>query len=356
MPILWMNFIVVYFSSLAARFFSKPKDLQPFVKPNKLLIFLAMSTLVVISGLRRNIGDTYFYMHAYTMKFSWQGIDFHKDFGFYIFEMLLHDLSSNPQILVFTTALITNVLIVLVLYRYSRMIEISLFIYIAFGMFTVSMNGIRQSLAAAIIFAATKYLLNGDWKKFMSIVLLAATIHRSALIFIPIYLIVRGRAWTKLTFFLLLIGVAIVFEFNTFSNMLFSALDHTEYGHYSNFSEGGANVLRAVVTAVPLFAAYIGREKLRAMWPKSDVIVNLSLLGLIFMIVATKSWIFARFDIYFGLYSLILISWVIQLFKKKERQFIYYALLVCYLVYFYYDQVMTLGIQYRSDYFHWLGW
>ena len=201
MPILWMNFVVVYFSSLAARVFSRPKDLQPYVMPNKIFIFLAMVSLVVIAGLRRNIGDTYFYMHTYSLgKFSWQGINFHDDFGFYIFQLLLHDLSADPQILVFTTALITNVLIVLTLYRYSRMIELSLFIYIAFGMFTVSMNGIRQSLAAAIVFAATKYLLNGDWKKFMFIVLLAATIHRSALIFIPIYFIVRSKAWTKLTF------------------------------------------------------------------------------------------------------------------------------------------------------------
>ena len=150
-------------------------------------------------------------------------------------------------------------------------------------------------------------------------------------------------------------AVAIVFEFNTFSGLLFSALDHTEYGHYSHFSEGGANILRAVVTAIPLLLAYLGREKLRKIWPDSDTIVNLSLLGLVFMIVATKSWIFARFDIYFGLYSLILISWVIQLFKEKERQFVYYALIVCYVVYFYYDQVVTLGIQYRSDYLHWLG-
>lgn len=354
MPILWMNFIVVYLSSFASRYFAQPLDQNPYVKPNKWFILLSMSSLVIIAGLRRDIGDTFFYMHSYSFDhFTWQGINYQKDFGFYVFQLLLHHISNNPQILVFTTALITNVLIVLVLYQYSRMIEISLFVYIAFGMFTVSMNGIRQSLAAAIVFAGTKYLLNGDWKKFMFLVLLASTFHRTALIFIPVYFIVRQKAWTKLTFILLLAAVAIAFEFNTFHSLLFDALDATKYGHYSNFSEGGANKLRVAVTLVPLIIAFIGREKLRKIWPKSDTIVNMSLLGLIFMIVATKSWIFARFDIYFGLYGLILISWIIQLFDSKERQFVYYGLIVCYFIYFYYEQVVTLGIDYRSNYLHW---
>ena len=44
------------------------------------------------------------------------------------------------------------------------MIELSLYVYIASGMYLVSMNGVRQYLTAAIIFTATKYILDGNWK------------------------------------------------------------------------------------------------------------------------------------------------------------------------------------------------
>ena len=44
--------------------------------------------------------------------------------------MLLQQFSDDPQILVFTTAFITNILIVLVLYKYSRLLELSLYVYI----------------------------------------------------------------------------------------------------------------------------------------------------------------------------------------------------------------------------------
>ena len=41
-------------------------------------------------------------------------------------QMILKNYSEDPQIMIFTTALITNVLIVFVLYKYSRMFELSI--------------------------------------------------------------------------------------------------------------------------------------------------------------------------------------------------------------------------------------
>ncbi|MCQ6278898.1 EpsG family protein [Bacillus sp. EB600] len=354
MEILWINFFAVYISSFLARFFSKPLYTEtPFIKPNKLIIFLTILSLVLISGLRNNIGDTYFYMHSYkTQDFSLQDIKFSGDFGFNILQSLLQKISRDPQILIFTVALITNLFIVMVLYKYSRMIELSLFVYIASGMYTVSMNGIRQFLAAAILFTATKYIFDGNLKKYMLIVLLASTVHQTALIFLPIYFVVRREAWSKVTFILLGLAILLAAGFNQFSGILFKALDDTQYGHYSNFSEGGANILRVTVTGAPLIVAFIGRERLRELWPKSDYIVNLSILGFVFMVISSKNWIFARFDIYFGLYSLILISWIVNLFSNQDRRVIYYVILGCYFIYFYYEQVISLNIIYKSIYIH----
>jgi transmembrane protein EpsG len=352
MAILWINLILVYFTSFFARYFSSPfsKDI-PFIRSNKILMFLSIVTLVLISGLRDNIGDTYFYMHSYKIKdFELQNIKFEGDFGFNILQALLQKISHDPQILIFTVALFTNLLIVMVLYKYSRMIEISLFVYITSGMYLVSMNGIRQYLAAAIVFTATKFILQGNFVAFIVVVLLGSTIHQTALIFIPIYFIVRRKAWTKETLVLLGVAVLLAAGFNQFSNLLFKALEDSHYGEYGQFSEGGANILRVIVTAAPIIIAFLGRDKLREIWPKSDYIVNLSILGIVFMVVSTQNWIFARFNIYFGLYNLILVSWIIKLFTKKDRKLIYYGLLGCYLIYFYYEHVISLTIIYTSDY------
>ncbi|MFC4320720.1 EpsG family protein [Litchfieldia salsa] len=352
MTVLWINLAVVYLLSFLGRYFSS-YDLRWIsnLKPNRFFVFLVITSLALVSGLRNNIGDTYFYMHSYGIReLTWKDIDFTGDFGFDILQMYLQRISPDPQIMIFVTAILTNTLIVIALYRYTRVFEIAIYVYITSGMYIVSMNGIRQYLAASIAFIATKYLLNGNFKMYTLIILLASTMHKTALVLLPIYFIVRREAWTKITFLLLGFSIIIVLGFNQFSTMLFAALGNTQYGHYSEFSEGGASILRVVVTAVPVLLAFLGKEKLKELWPKSDYIVNMSIISMVFIVISLQSWIFARFNIYFGLYNLILISWVLKVFKDKDQKFIYFGILFCYFLYFYYEQILGLRLEYKSDY------
>ncbi|UAL50269.1 EpsG family protein [Metabacillus dongyingensis] len=352
MTIMWINLTVVYVLSFLARYFSRPIYYEfHYVRHNKILIFLAITSLVLVSGLRNNIGDTYFYLDSYSNSdFTWEDIKSKKDPGFNVLQMILKIISEDPQFLLLVTALITNLLIGITLYKYSRMVELSFYVYITYGMYIVSMNGIRQFLAASLIFIATKYLLDGNFRKYAIFVIISSTIHQSALVLLPIYFIVRREAWTKITFILLGLAIFIVVGFNQFSEMLFASLENTQYSHYSSFEEGGANKIRVIVDSVPVIIAFLGREKLKRLWPKSDIIVNLSIINLIFMIIATQNWIFARFNIYFSLYNLILISWIIYLFNASNRKFVYYSLIISYLIYFYYEHVISLNILYQSDY------
>lgn len=352
MSIFWLNLSFVYILSCFSRYFTSPiPNGNEIIRPNKFLVFIALLILVSVSGLRVNIGDTEAYMHSYELNdFTWEQIKTQKDIGFGVLQMFLQKFSDNPQLMIFSTALLTNLLIILVLYHYSRMLDISLFVYITGGLFLVSMNGIRQVLAAAIFFTATKFLIEGKWKRYMLIVLFASTFHQSALILIPIYFLARTKAWSKFTIILIFISILIVIGFEQFTTVLFSAIEDTQYGLYQNFDEGGANYLRVVVYSAPLLIAFLGRDKMRSIFRDSDYIVNMSILGLVFMIVSTQNWIFARFSIYFNLYHLILISWVVKLFGERDQKIIYYVILVCYFLYYYYENVLSLNISYKSNF------
>jgi transmembrane protein EpsG len=354
MTILWMNLAIVFTFSFFARFFATARILPNstvLVKPNKILIFGVFLSLVLVSGLRANIGDTFFYKHIYEMNdMNWEYVKSQKDIGFGILQMFLKGFSDDPQILIFTTALITNLFIIIVLYKYSRQFELSIYVLITSGFFIISMNGIRQCLAAAIVFGAAKFLFEGNWKRYMLIVLLASTIHQTALILIPIYFIIRRKAWTRTTFLLFIFAILIVIGFNQFTEILFATIKDTQYGGYKEFKEGGANVIRVAVEGAPLLVAFLGREKLRRIMPNSDFIVNMALLGFFLMIISTQNWIFARFALYFSLYQFILVSWIVKLFKEKDQRLIYFAILIFYLAYHYFDSVVTLNIVYKSDF------
>ena len=355
MSILWITLAFVFSVSLVARYFSVPTGIAPSrIIPNRYLAFIAALALAAVSGLRVNIGDTYLYMHSYEVgDFSWASVVNSHDKAFNILQMLLKQLSDDPQILVLTTGILTNLLIVMVLYNYTRLFELSVFLYITTGTFTVSMNGIRQFLAAAIVFSATKFLLEGKWKAYITIVVIASFFHQSALIMIPVYFIVRRKAWTKTTFMLLSLAVLIVVGFNEFSHLLFTAIKDTQYGHYEAFAEGGASIIRAIVWIIPIVIAYFGRTRLSQIFPKADIIVNISLVGVILMIISTQNWIFARMAIYFNLYQLILIAWLIKVFRKKDQKLVYLVILISYFLFYFYECVIALELEYKSDYLIW---
>jgi transmembrane protein EpsG len=353
MEVLWLNLIIVFFFSFFARYIATPVNNAsiPTISLHKIYVFGSVLTLALVSGLRSNIGDTYFYKHAFEVNdFTWEQVKNQENIGFWIFQMFLKRFSDDPQILIFTAAIITNILIIFVFSKYSRHFELSTFVYITGGLYLVTMNGIRQSLTAAIIFMATRFIISGNFFAYALIVLFASTFHESALILLPIYFLVRYKAWSKATLMLLVIGVVIVIGFDHFSSILFSSLEETQYGHYIDFQEGGANIIRVVVFGTPLIIAFFGRDKLRDIFPESDYIVNMALIGLVFMIVSTQNWIFARFNIYFELYQLILVGWIVKLFHEKEQRLVYLGIIVCYFLYYYYESVISLNIHYKSDY------
>ncbi|SDN21800.1 EpsG family protein [Alkalicoccus daliensis] len=355
MEMLWLNLGAVFSFAFTARYFSVPviQDLSfpPKAKPNAYLALLALSVMVAVAGLRRGIGDTYVYRDIFdetvwSLNLALEA----EEPGFAVLQWLLQHISSDGQILIFTASLITLTLITAVLYKYSRLFELSLYVFITSGMFLVSMNGMRQYLAASIVFAGASFLFKGKLIPYVLTVLLASTFHQSALIMLPVYFIVRREAWTKSTMALVFAGTVFAFGYDQFSHIIFGAISETKYGSYSEFDEGGANIIRVMVTAAPVMLAYFGRHKLKEIFPESHIVVNLSLMGFIFMMVSTQQWIFARMAIYFDLFSLILISWVVKVFAEKDQRFIYYVIVVLYLFYFFYEYSVTLNINYQSEY------
>jgi transmembrane protein EpsG len=350
MTLLFANLAIVSFLSFFSRYFSKFDWLNPgTVKPNKLLAFLVMACLVIVSGLRSNIGDTFFYKLTYvTNEFYWSDVSLKEDYGFIILQILLKKITNDPQLLLFITALVTNVCIVIVLYKYARLFELAIYLYITTGAYIVSMNGIRQYLAASILFLGTIFIVKGEWKKYFGIVFLASSFHQTALILLPIYFIVRRKAWTNSTMIVLVIGIVFTAFFGQLSTLLFTMMEDTQYGIYSEFEEGGANIIRVIISGLPLILAYFKQDKLRTLWPQIDIIVNMSIIGFVFMVISSQNWIFARFSIYFGLYNLILIPWIVKLFDIKSQRIFYYLIVIFYFLYHAYEYSSI--IQYESNY------
>lgn len=308
-------------------------------------IFFVACILILVPALRTNIGDTYVYVSSYRQMngLTLQDI-FTKfgDVGYYVLMYFLHKISSDPQIMIFVTSLVTQVCYFIFFYKYRSMIELEVFMYIASGYYFVTMNGIRQSLASAILLLGTKYIINRNFKKYLIVVLISSIFHQSALIMILIYFVSIEKAWSKKMF--IMVGVAAIgaMLFNELMPILFKLLQGSNYAHYEEVFESGleegANVLRVAVAFVPLLLAFLKRKKLEN-WKSSNVFINMAVVNFIFMIFSLQTWIFARFTIYFNPYNCVLLPYTIRVWdNKKEKRCIYAFFIICYLIFFLIEQ------------------
>ena len=341
----YFTIITTYLSGYVSRISKNRKCLSVFY------VFLIFFVIFLMSAFRNDIGDTFQYKHSYSLlnnyKFSTEG-----DWGFGLFQYILYNINTDPQFLIIITSLITVGFNVYNLYHYCSYMELEIYMYITSGYFTTTMNGIRQSMLAAVVFTFTRIIEKEKTMLFIIAVILASPFHQSVLILIPVYFIVKQEAWSKTTVAVIIVSCIGFMGFSTIFPALLGALEDTNYGYYANQTDmGGSSFMRVIVNAVPVVLAYIKRKELKESWPKSNIFVNMSLINVIFVAFGMYNWIFNRFTIYFQLYNFVLIPYIIQnCFKGKEKRLLYFGFMLCYFGFFYYEQVIGLNMQYNSKY------
>lgn len=212
-------------------------------------------------------------------------------------------------------------------------------IFFCYDFYMFALNGIRQFLASAIIFAGIKWLLNGNWAKYFILVLFASAIHSSAIFMIPIYFLVHRRAWSLGTSALLVIGVGLFTVFPLVLPQLADMLSDTAYSKYTgdlleSSAGGGSNYIRVLIAAVPMALAYLSRRRLHDFWPQSDIIVNMSIMNFLILLVSTYNWLVARLAFYTIPFNALLVPLIIsKSFEGRTKKVMYLVTTILFVAY-----------------------
>lgn len=344
MEIIYGTLVSTFILGLGARKF-KIEDKRP------LLLFsvIIMLIFMLVSGLRSGIGDTGMYKHLYGMLQQGTVPEDSYEPGFIFFLDCLANISKNPQFMIIVTSIITQGLNIWFLRKYSSYFELELFMYIASGYFLTIMNGIRQGLAASLLLLGTNFLIKRKFFSYLIMTLLISTIHTSALVMIPVYFIVNNDNWSKNFAKTMIVLVIVVVFGGVIMKYGLELLEGTRYEVYSEFNEGGSNILRTLVAMVPIVMAYLQRENLKKIFPQCDIFVNLSIINMLIMGLSMSNWIFARMSYYFAPYTLVLLPYIIKSIEdKSHKRLIYYTFLVAYFGFMYVEYVVTLNMKYIS--------
>ena len=327
------------------------------IGPAIILIF----PYIIWAGFRGNIGDTYAYRATFdslpTKVGEWGDYlhEVSKDKGFSVLSLLIKAIVGNHYVAYFLILAVIQLFCIALVFRaYSSNYWFSIFIFIASTDYISWMfNGIRQFTAVTLIFAATPMLLKKKYVSVIGIILLAATIHGSALLMLPIVFIIQGKAWNKRALLCICLCILALLFVDQFTNMLDTLLSDTQYTNvvsdWEEWDDNGTNPIRVLVYSVPTILAIIGYKRIRR--EDNSVInmaVNASLIstGLYLVAMATSGIFLGRLPIYVSLYATgILLPWEIeQIFTRESGKLVKVAAVVCFIGFFYYQMHVTWGL------------
>lgn len=336
-----INLTIVYLSSLFARVNIKTKQFEEDPKTyNNIFIFIALSSLILVAGLRYYVGTDYgtyrgIYSNAPNVILNKET----SEIGFIILCKFLHYITSDPQIMFLVTSIITYTCIVITLKNKSNVFELSMYLFITTYMYYSSLNVLRQWIASAIIFTGIQFLIDRNWKKYFLIVIIASLFHTSALIMIPIYFIVNHKFISKKNLIIISVFASIFIFYSGFLEVFFEFLEGSKYSNYQAefiHTDRGVNILRVLVYICPILVAFVFYNNINYDFDKEvDIIMNLSLINMLMMVISYKHAYFARLCILFDPYYLLLIPKFLNLGDKKLNRIIYYVIIISYFAFSY---------------------
>lgn len=361
--IIWVIFFGIL-SNMAAKPVCVGGDKYEY-RTNLFMAILTFSFLIVLAGVRSGMADTYAYIQnfkdlpnnfaeMYKIVSSYQ-----KSSGFYLFAGFIKCfISENYHIWLFMIATINGICVAFTLKKYSSDFATSALLFILTCYFTWMFNGLKQFFAATVMFAATGLILKKKFIPYMILILFMSTFHNSVLIFIPVYFIVQGEAWNRRTILFILLTIMVMVFAHQFTSLFNDVIENTSYNDTVQLlsdTDNGTNIIRILVESVPTIIAFIYRKKIKEISTSTiDLCINMSIMGTGIYIISkilSSGVMIGRLPIYFTMYNLILLPWMIQnLFDKDIKKLIYYIMILCYFVFFYYQIFINWGgFKYVSD-------
>ncbi len=161
---------------------------------SKIYLGIVFSFLAAMMMLRASTvgNDTSVYIKAFNdivetndLKFYIENSVFEK--GFIYLNLLLSKISAQPQIIFIVTGAFVAFSFARFFYKYSEYPFMSVFMFLTLQFFDLSMSGVRQVFSISILLFSYELIQKRLWWRFLFLVLIAMSIHTSAVAFLLLY-------------------------------------------------------------------------------------------------------------------------------------------------------------------------
>lgn len=317
MSILILLEIIILFFTLCSKFRFKYNGVILNNKDdstnNIIFLFLTSSILVFFGALRgaftidyTNYVNLFHYLGNQSFNDLIMNYDsYHSELLFNILNKIVYMVTHNEQFLLALLSFFTVIIYLKAIQKESKDVSLSIFMFLSTGLYFTSFNIIRQILSAVIILWGAKFLYKSNYFKFLIIVILAFSIHKTALIsllFIPLCSIKYSKRNLKI-FLLFAISITILCFTNTdkitllFSNLLYNDYDSVAYG-----IANGVPITSLILPIIMLFTIICMKKNINLKYKKHKMLLISFALYTFFSLISLKIEMGIRFANIFCLF------------------------------------------------------
>ena len=312
----------------------------------KIFIIIASIQWIILSGFRHvSVGaDTRQYGYLYEQAEYQEWIELLKnffslkllnseelDYGYYLFQKTIHLANINYQSYLIIIAIMFTVPLGIWIYKNSSGVLISYLIYSTLFFSFFAITGLRQTLATAVaVLIGYEFVKKRNFPLFLITILVAFTIHKSALLFIIFYFVANKKI-TKKYVSIILICVPLLFYFKENVSAFFKYIGgYEDYGIYEG---AGTNTFTSMMLLIMIVALWRKRKILEN--NKNAIhFYNALFISLLFLPLTYVNPSAMRVVQYFSIFIILLIPEIVKSFGVKERTLITYTSISVLLILF----------------------
>ena len=319
-------------------------------KYNYFLMACCWMPLFLVSGLRWNVGTDFPGIYLKGFKIIADGGTFPWESGYVLLNKAVSMVTDDPTGIFILTSFVFLTFVFKAIYDLSVDIRLSVLFLVIDGFYFQSMNGIRQWITLAMFLYSIKFIRDKRFIPYLIVILLASTIHLSALIFIPIYFLCQIRIPPRKGILVLSISIACMPFVRGIFNYIVS---FTKYKWYLNilYNKSDFSITDTIIGAILMFLGYFYYRNAKDDKTYS-ILMNLQLIAFIVSLYSTVIILAERIVPCFTAAELLFVPLILSQEKDRKTRMIFTILLVTFFALTCYYTYGVLGwsniLPYRS--------
>lgn len=277
--------------------------------------------IAIVAAIRYMYGNDYF---SYMQCHYWIRNGVRSPFDREILYTVLNKAISSFYVLI----AITSILFIYIIYRFiaenveRKYVWVALFIFLMNPyLFLMNLSAIRQCIAMCIYIIALEDALRGRRIRFVIYILIASLFHKSVIVLLPTIFIINYKKVDVKRIITILCITSILLFFTDLPILVETIANVFSDNNYLTYVQGGGNSLRAtLLSSVYLVYVLFNLPELEG---KYLVYGKLYLCSTILAILAFKVSMLTRTQMYFDIFSIVVLPYLFSKNKMTGRIAIY---------------------------------